>query len=222
VVEQTASVPAGFVSFTVRVVDVNGNPFPESTTAAQVCPSGLQDNSGLCPEGQNVFGTALGGGYFSFVVPDGMYNLDVSARDTGYPNPYILPDGTRLSLTNVFNRTPSALDGQSITIDDQSGPSFFVHDPNGNPFPIRAVRVTACDIAFKPCPFFGEHMVIYAFDDVGNGAITLPLEAGKKYEISATCSDPSNPNVPAHAAVPITGTGAELAGRTLVIDSCTS
>jgi len=99
----------------IRVVDGDGNAFPEGTASVMAIPTS--------PVGWSVAGADANGDALLFVDPAVEYNVNAFAVNTGWPDPWVSPDGTE------FHFSQNGV--TALGADLEEGSTFVIARPAG-------------------------------------------------------------------------------------------
>jgi hypothetical protein len=147
----------------LRVVDGEGNAFPEGTASAMAIPTSTGEWS--------VAGADANGDVLLFIDPAIEYSVNAFATNTGWPDPWVSPDGTEFhfSQQSVTALGADLDEGSTFVIAQPTGVLLRVVDGHGNPFPAGMAGVHACDRSGNRDP-----ECVGAMDTDGDGNILLP------------------------------------------------
>jgi len=157
----------------MRVVDGEGNAFPEGTASVMASPTSTV--------GWSVAGADANGDALLFVDPAVEYNVNAFALNTGWPDPWVSPDGTEFhfSQNGVTALGANLEEGSTFVIARPTGVLLRVVDGQGNPFPAGMAGVHACDRSGNRDP-----ECVGAMDTDGDGIVLLPpLDPTARWEV---------------------------------------
>lgn len=167
--------PAGTL---LRVIDGQGNPFPPGTAGVQACGgSGYPE----CDPQIGSIDTNGDGNVLLVLDPTTQYSINGFAMNTGWPDPWVSPDGTEfhLSQESLTALGADVEDGTTFVVAQPAGTLLRVVDGQGNPFPPGMAGVHACDRSGSR-----EPECIGAMDTDGDGNVLLaPLDPTARWEV---------------------------------------
>jgi hypothetical protein len=131
--------------------------------------------------GWSVAGADANGDALLFVDPSFEYNVNAFALNTGWPDPWVSPDGTEFhfSQNSVTALGADLAEGSTFVIARPAGVLLRVVDGQGNPFPAGMAGVHACDRSGNRDP-----ECVGAMDTDGDGIVLLPpLDPTARWEV---------------------------------------
>lgn len=149
----------------LRVVDFEGAAFPEGTAAVMAIPTSTRWWS--------VANADAEGNVLLFVDPAVEYNVNAFATNTGWPDPWVSPDGTEFhfSVQGLTVLGADIPEGMTFVVQDPTGTLLRVVDGQGNPFPAGTAGINACDTSGTHDP-----VCIGTIDTNGDGNVLLALD----------------------------------------------
>lgn len=158
----------------LRVVDGEGNAFPVGTASVMAIPT----SPGA---GWRVPGADANGDVLLLADPAVEYNVNAFATNTGWPDPWVSPDGTEFhfSQNSVTALGADLVEGTTFVVARPSGTLLRVVDGDGNLFPAGMSGVHACDRSGNRVP-----ECVGAMDTDGDGTVLLPpLDPNVRWEV---------------------------------------
>ena len=168
----------------LRVVDGEGNPFPAGSAGVQACGGAGYP---ACDPHVVAVDTDGDGNVRLGLDPTTLYTINAFAMNTGWPDPWVSPDGTEFHFSATVTLLGADLaDGTVFVVPPPStetptGTVLRVVDGQGNPFPAGTAGVQACGGAGDPA--CDPHVV--AVDTDGDGNVGLELDPTTPYTINA-------------------------------------
>jgi hypothetical protein len=175
----------------VRVVDGDGNPFPAGTAGVQAC-----GGTGFPACDPHVVAVdSDGDGKVRIELdPTTRYTINGFATNTGWPDPWVAPDGTEFHFSPTVTLPGADLQNGTVFAvvrpEAPSGTLVRVVDGDGNPFPAGTAAVQACGgTGFPACD---PHVV--AVDSDGDGKVRIELDPTTVYTINGFATNTGWPD----------------------------